>query len=109
MSTSSPQLRTSTLPQRTARPLPKRPLPGKHTPQAARGRELLLHRETVRAHAPVAYHVTSSSKPLQRLPWWRRSANLLLGAMVAVVTTLVTAVGSRTGPMRFDDEGTYVS
>lgn len=48
-----------------------------------------------------------------RLRFWsarlRRRQNLVLAAAVGVIVGWITGVGSATGPIRFDDEGTYVS
>lgn len=96
-------------------PLPPKPMPGRHTKEAAHGREHLLHRELVRdrlAEGTGSIRADMQTPPA-RVPfftrWRRRAANMLLGALVACVVTFVTAMGATTGPIRFDDEGTYVS
>lgn len=96
-------------------PEPPRPLPGRHTEQAQLDRLRHLHRALMRDRladgtASLGTPTTHRDDRPSRLALFRqRGANLSLGALIGLIVATVTAIGSATGPARFDDEGTYVS
>lgn len=76
------------------------------TLQRPLGHEPLLHRER---DAPGGKQVRPGASPSRAKPPLMQRANLIVAGLAALAVALVTGIGVATGPMRFDDEGTYVS